>query len=194
MVSFLNQNSLPRGLRNNNPGNLVYTGINWVGKIPYAQNSDWSGSPSNIVKQFEQFTSANYGIRAMALDVLNDLKQHNYTLAQLIYEYAPAHENNTVAYIQFVSNATGIEPNQVIYANATILKALLRSIINMENGTQAGEMITDQEIEKSILLLPELWLQQLDDFVSENKLSLGAVAATGLVIGGAIYWYKNRAA
>lgn len=55
MISFLHKPNLSRGLRNNNPGNLILTSIGWDGKIPNAQNTDGT---------FEQFTSANYGIRA----------------------------------------------------------------------------------------------------------------------------------
>ena len=53
--SYLNRTDLPRGIRNNNPGNLIYTTIAWEGKISYANNRDWSGTPTNIVKKFEQF-------------------------------------------------------------------------------------------------------------------------------------------
>ena len=36
--SYLNNSALPRGLRNNNPGNLVQTSIAWLGKVPLSQN------------------------------------------------------------------------------------------------------------------------------------------------------------
>jgi len=192
-LSFLNQNNLPRGLRNNNPGNLIYTNIPWQGKISYANNTDWSGSPNNIVKHFEQFTNIRYGIRAMAMDMLNDITENSYTLSQLIYEYAPPAENNTTAYIQFVSNATGLAPNAVVPVNINVLVALVRSMINMENGTSAGEQIPDAEIINGIQMLPQVWLAQLGDFVKENKRSImGALLTAGAVYG--VYRYAKSMA
>ena len=40
MSSFLGRKELTRGIRNNNPGNLVLTNIAWQGKIPNSQNTE----------------------------------------------------------------------------------------------------------------------------------------------------------
>ncbi len=62
--SYLNQDTLngkkiPRGWRNNNPGNLIKTMIQWKGKLPYLSNTD---------SKFEQFVDFKHGIRALIKD------------------------------------------------------------------------------------------------------------------------------
>lgn len=118
--------NLPRGIRNNNPGNLVITSIPWNGKIPVSKNTDGS---------YEQFSSALMGIRAMFIDMRGDIeKDGNNTIRKLITEYAPPHENNTAAYIAAVSQKLGL------HADAAIQKshyhALIKAVIQHENGQQ----------------------------------------------------------
>jgi hypothetical protein len=62
--SFLNNHTV-RGLRNNNPGNLIRTKDAWKGKIPFEQSKD---------TKFEQCTALKFGIRAMFRDLINDIK------------------------------------------------------------------------------------------------------------------------
>lgn len=116
----------PRGIRNNNPGNLVITGDAWKGKVPVSQNTDG---------KFEQFTQPLWGIRAMFIDVRGDIEKDGLnTIRKLITEYAPQFENNTAAYIQSVVNQVGIGPDARIlpvhYLN------VLKAIIRHENGKQ----------------------------------------------------------
>lgn len=184
--SYLNQNNLSRGLRNNNPGNLIYTGETWLGKIPYAQNTDWSGSPSNIVKHFEQFYDVRHGIRAMAYDAVGDIQESNYTLAEYLLEYAPVSENDTTAYINYVSQQTGIHPTDVLSdaLNANLLVKLLKAQIEVENGDDAA-LISEDDIGESINLLPPLILQQIGNWVSENKFGIvGILSAFGIAYTG----------
>ena len=126
VVSLLNQKGLPRGLRNNNPGNLRISNIKWLGKIPNNQNTD---------KSFEQFTTMHYGLRAMATDIINDVSKKNLnTLASLINAYAPPTENDTTNYINVVSKSTGIAPNQQIKLTNDLLAELMLAKIFVENG------------------------------------------------------------
>jgi hypothetical protein len=179
-TSFLNQNNLSRGLRNNNPGNLIYTDIGWQGKIPYAQNSDWIGNPGNIVKYFEQYTDVEHGIRAAAEDIINDVKQHGYSLAQLINEYAPPSENNTAGYIQSIVNVTGLNPDVPITWNFVLLAEVLRAIFEVENGANNAALISDATIVDSINLLPAVILDELGQYVAEHSTSIG----TGTIVVG----------
>lgn len=150
MKSFLGQTSLPRGLRNNNPGNLVKTNIPWAGKITP------SGDPN-----FEQFTYLEYGIRAMASDTIHDVNAGMNTIASLITEYAPPSENNTAAYIASVSDTTGIAPTVPFLLNETTLAAIIKAKIEVENGSVAFNYITDEDIQNGINLLPESLLISL---------------------------------
>ena len=141
MKSYLGRTDLPRGLRNNNPGNLVRTGISWQGKVAHAQNSD---------PQFEQFTSLAYGLRAMMIDIAGDIAEGTNTLTALVNEYAPPSENNTNSYVNFVSQATGILPDVQIPMSKTIFLALIKAKVMMENGTNAAnQYISNADYEEA---------------------------------------------
>lgn len=114
----------PRGIRNNNPGNLVLTSIAWKGKVFNAMNTD---------KVYEQFTEPKWGIRAMFMDVRGDIeKDGKNTIRKLITEYAPPKGNNTAAYIAFVSKRLGISADSRIQPSHYL--ELLKAIIQQENG------------------------------------------------------------
>jgi hypothetical protein len=187
-VSYLNNTNVSRGLRNNNPGNLVITGINWQGKIPVAQNTD---------KTFEQFTNLYYGIRAAALDIINDTKEHDYTLRQLITEYAPPFQNNTAAYINYVSSQTGLNPDAPVIFTSDTLTAILRAVFEVENGPTSAALITNADIYNSIRLLPQTILDELQQFVTENRTGLGMFFLFAAGVAGLSYIHytnKNKAA
>lgn len=146
MSSFLGKINLSRGLRNNNPGNLVYTSSAWVGKIPYLSNTDQN-------KHFEQFTDVKFGIRAMLIDILGDIGKGKDTVKKLISEYAPPNENNTALYVQKVAKAVGLLPEQKIYqVDVLFMMQIARAIINHENGKD-GLLITDSDILDAIDIL-----------------------------------------
>lgn len=126
MTSFLGQSGLPRGIRNNNPGNLVRTAIKWDGKIPHSQSTD---------THFEQFESIEHGIRAKFLDLLNDYHvDGNKTVKQLISEFAPAFENNTEAYISYVAKAMNVLPNVAFTPTKRNFVQMAMAINDVENS------------------------------------------------------------
>ncbi|MFQ3578567.1 MAG: hypothetical protein SNJ71_00320 [Bacteroidales bacterium] len=115
----------PRGIRNNNPGNLkINDTIQWIGKLPRHENTD---------KTFEQFYTYDYGVRAMAIDLKTKINKHG-TIAKIIQFYAPPTENNTEAYIASVERKTGINRNTYLIPNAKTLKSLVMAVIEHENG------------------------------------------------------------
>jgi hypothetical protein len=125
-ISYLGRANLPRGIRNNNPGNLTRTAITWQNKVPHSQNTD---------TRFEQFRSFVWGLRAMLRDIRNDinLKGKN-TIRELITEYAPPNENNTAGYINTLSTRTGIGADEVFTADKETVRKLAREICIIENG------------------------------------------------------------
>ena len=142
--SYLNNASLPRGLRNNNPGNIRFSNANdWVGKIPYAQNKDAG-------KAFEQFTHIHFGIRAKMVLIYNKINSGTNTIAKLISNYAPPSENDTVAYINEVTAMMGIDKNAVIVLNEETLVGLCKAISLMENGANFSSYITDADYKDAI--------------------------------------------
>ena len=141
MTSYLGRTELPLGLRNNNPGNLVLTNIGWLGKVPNDQNTD---------RHFEQFTSIEYGLRAMAMDLRTDIRKGQNTITRLVYEYAPPTENDTQAYIAYVEKNTGINRDQTITPDFATLKKLIRAKTTFENGAQYAGYISDKMIEDGL--------------------------------------------
>lgn len=151
MSSFLNNHAV-RGLRNNNPGNLIRTANAWQGKIPYNVSKD---------AKFEQFTEIKFGIRAMMKDLINDINKGKNTVKKLIYEYAPPNENNTQAYINAVCKSIGVTQDQVITkVNNEFLKLLSRAIMKVELGT-SHTLIKDTDIDDALNILGDASLKNI---------------------------------
>ncbi|MXN90153.1 hypothetical protein GR160_02855 [Flavobacterium sp. Sd200] len=142
--SYLNREKLTLGLRNNNPGNLVRTSIDWEGKIPHSLSKD---------KRFEQFYELRYGIRALMRDIITDITKGNNTIAGLIEEFSPAIENNTANYIRFVSNSLGVLPTAVFELTEESLVAICKVIIRMENNADVTTYITDDDYQDALEIL-----------------------------------------
>lgn len=142
----------PRGIRNNNIGNLKLTNIPWKGKVKRANNTDGT---------FEQFQDTDgvkgmvWGIRAMMKDILNDfIRDGKTTVSELITEYAPSSENNTNAYINHVSGAMGVSPNEILRIDTDkdqFIK-MIRAMAFHENGTPA-KSIPLSDFEKAYSLV-----------------------------------------
>lgn len=124
-----------RGIRNNNPGN-----------IDRGPNNKWQGrmSPEKMTaeqraeKRFEVFASAQWGIRAMCILLINYQDKHNcHTIQQIINRWAPPSENDTGAYVAQVARVVGVAPGERISTHDyAVLRPLVEAIIRHENGTQ----------------------------------------------------------
>jgi hypothetical protein len=149
--SFLGNHST-RGLRNNNPGNLVITNSKWQGKISKEKNTDG---------KFEQFQNITYGIRAMLKDIIHDVNKGKNTVSKIISEYAPPNENNTKSYIDSVCKSIGVTPHQKLTViNAPFLVALSRAIFKVELG-KPHSLIEDSDIIQAINLLGNISTENL---------------------------------
>lgn len=120
----------PRGIRNNNPGNIRH-GDPWRGMADQQADSD-----------FITFRAPEYGIRAMGKLLNNYQSLHGInTIAGIIERWAPEfndkgeRENDTQAYIASVSGQIGIAPDQPISVKDA-LPLLVPAIIKHENGMQ----------------------------------------------------------
>ena len=120
--------TLPRGMRNNNPGNIKLTNTAWRGKVPRHKNTDGV---------FEQFTDPVYGTRAMIKTLISYIKGDHNTIEKIIHRYAPSSENNTLAYISAISKATGIARYKKLDPTKETLKKLVQSMAHHENGRAA---------------------------------------------------------
>lgn len=161
--------NLPLGMRNNNPGNLRPSGV-----VP------WLGS-AGTSNNFVVFSNIGYGLRAMALDLTNKITKDNLnTITKIITKYAPPVENNTAQYISSVSAYTGFDPNETIDYNESNLLALMRAQINVEQGTQASGLISNQDIKDGIALMPATIFTNFKDFFVDNP-EIAAVSGFSLV-------------
>lgn len=112
----------PRGIANQNPGNIRKGAAVWKGQA--AIQSD----PS-----FVQFVSPEYGIRAIA-KIMKTYKAHGiHTIEQVISRWAPASENNTPAYIAAVCAECSVHENDDVDLDE-IMPLLVKAIIWHENG------------------------------------------------------------
>lgn len=121
------ENSIPRGLRNNNPLNLRKSENAWLGKCPDGKDPE-----------FEQFMSILYGIRAAFINVRTIIRRHQHkcTLVQLISTWAPASDgNNTRAYIARVAKLSRIKPDDLlVFKDKTQMVELLWAMAWVECG------------------------------------------------------------
>lgn len=123
---------LPRGLRNNNPGNLrYYASIKWVGQT----GQDDAG--------YAMFSEPRWGVRAMARDLRTGAKRGENTVSVIITQWAPPVENQTAAYIKAVAAALGVSPTQKLNVE-DIMVPLVAAIIRHENGFNP---FTDAELQ-----------------------------------------------
>ncbi len=120
----------PRGIRNNNPGNIDYNPINkWKGLNPKSPELD---------SRFCVFISPEYGIRALMVLLRNYEKKYGLnTVRQIINRWAPTHENNTSAYMEHVAKMMGVKINECLnLSNRDTLISLAKAIVTHENGVQ----------------------------------------------------------
>ena len=119
--------TVPRGIRNNNPGNVRYTGTKWKGL---------ADPPSD--GSFCRFETPEYGIRCIYVIISNYYTIHNIdTIRSVINRWAPPNENDTKAYIDHVSSKCGVGADQVIDPRSlNIMLPLIEAIILHENGEQ----------------------------------------------------------
>lgn len=119
----------PRGLRNNNPGNIEYG--------PFTQKYGATGSDG----RFATFNSPEEGIAAMHGLLANYQRQGRTTVRQMISKWAPASDNNNVsAYANAVAGAMGIDPDTPFDFSGQNAANMVAAMIQHENGQQPYNM------------------------------------------------------
>lgn len=109
---------VPRGIRNNNPGNLRD-----------ARNATGHDG------EFVTFDSPEDGISALARQLRLYNARGNNTLSGIISKFAPPVENNTASYISDASRRTGFYPRQPLdIEDPQVTEKIVRAIIRHENG------------------------------------------------------------
>lgn len=114
----------PRGIRNNNPGNL-----NFVGQRGATLEGGANG-------RFARWQTAHEGLQALA----NQLRLYSDrgldSVRKVINTYAPSSENDTSAYIDQLAMFMGIDPDEAfdVKSDPAALAMLMQGIIKHENG------------------------------------------------------------
>ena len=138
-----------RGIRLNNPG-LLRHGSPWQGLAEDQPDSE-----------FCAFTQPKWGIRAMAVTLINYQDKHRIrTVAGIIARWAPkagsdsqgnGYSNSTDAYTQFVADKVRVSPNALIDVTGyETMRRLVLAIIEFENAR--NQPYTPAQIDKGLMM------------------------------------------
>ncbi len=167
---YRSRSDLPRGIRNNNPGNIKDDGTTWQGM---------AGSDGLFVI----FADMSWGTRAMGTALTNMIRKGYNTVGTLIPQWSATDQ---AAYVANVAGRMGISPGDTLTTDVPTLSALMRAMITQENG-DAGAYVTDDDIAEGIAKMNNTLLSILQAGVSaaqENPTSAATV-----LIGAAVLFY-----
>jgi len=162
--------SAPRGIRNNNPGNIRRSADPWQG-LAKDQNDD----------AFFQFAEPKWGIRALARVLISYQDRHGLrTVRAIISRWAPPVENKTSSYIDHVAHRLGVGADDPLdIHDYRVLRGLVEAIIAHENGQQP---YTDAQIDAGLVLAG---VAPTEKPLSETRTIKGAQVAAGATALGA---------
>ncbi|MNV00232.1 hypothetical protein D3C71_903910 [compost metagenome] len=129
-------NNAPRGIRNNNPGNIDYRG-------------QAGASLEKRGGRFAKFETAYDGLKALSRQLMRYFEGKTtgkklQTISDIISTWAPGNENNTGAYIAQISKTMGVSPDAVLnLKDPKVMSSLMNGIIHHENGRNPypGELV-----------------------------------------------------
>ena len=120
---------MSRGLRNNNPGNIRRSKVRYKGEVRPSRDPE-----------FKEFSSMAYGYRAVF--VLLDTYRSRYgltTIRQMLNRYAPPEENFTEGYVRFVSDYSGVMPDEIVDTRSEMdMIPIVSAMSKIENGVAAN--------------------------------------------------------
>lgn len=128
---------MTRGIRNNNPGNIVKSGTAWAGKVPHELNED---------RRFEKFETMHHGVLAVIRLLWTYYSKRGLrSVHDIMARYAPSHENDTSGYVRWVSRQVGIHPKATLSWTEKRVKPLVTAILRKESGYK----LTDEDWSKA---------------------------------------------
>lgn len=114
----------PRGIRNNNPGNLNFA------RQPGATLENRATGA-----RFARFQTAEEGLAALSIQLQRYGQRGINTVQAIISQFAPPKENNTAKYISDVSRSLGVSAGAKLdTTDPNVLNGLMGAIIHIENG------------------------------------------------------------
>lgn len=129
---------LPRGIRNNNPGNIRRSRDPWQGLARDQQDI-----------AFFTFATMPDGVRAAARIFITYYDKYGLdTVRKVITRWAPPAENDTDAYVAAVSAALGVGSDDPIdLQEYAVLKPLLKAVFKHENG---GDYVKEADLDEGL--------------------------------------------
>lgn len=160
----MNEMILPRGIRNNNPGNIRKGTANWQGMR--AEGFD---------PAFVEFTDAVYGLRAMMKIFLTYYRKYGLdTVQSIVNRWAPPHENATDHYAAHVAKVLGVKRYDVLDV-PSVLVPLAKAVVLHENGAPRRD--TDR---------PRYWYED-DLYEQAREMVLGGNKQGGMPAQAALF-------
>lgn len=119
----------PRGIRNNNPLNIIRNGIKWQGMADEQTDT-----------QFVRFRTMAWGIRAACLLSRTYIQKHHVRLLRdFIYRWCP--DSTAKAYVEVVCQRTTFAPTYVVdWKKKHHLLMILQAMAFVETGRQIPYM------------------------------------------------------
>lgn len=169
---YRNQPSLPRGIRNNNPGNITI-GDSWQGMV---------GNDGT----FLIFADISWGIRALGTSVINMINKGYNTISLLIPQWSATDQ---AAYIANVSAYTGLDPNEVLGTDNDTIQGLIIAIANQENGQSiVTQYVTAADLAAGMSLINSNLLSTAAQSVAVQVANDPSTAVLVVAAVGAIIW------
>lgn len=134
VTQYIGDALTPHGIRNNNPGNIERSNIQWNGSIPADQVQQLLGVPYDTV--YEQYVSPDYGVRAIGHVLKAKVARGLTSVDAIIRDYSATDQD---AYVANVAKALGVDETQDFDVVA-VLPAFAAAIIQQENGRQPYEL------------------------------------------------------
>lgn len=130
------QQGMTRGIRNNNPLNIRHSSSKWQGM-----------AKKQTDRAFVQFTNRKYGYRTAFVLIRSYIGLHHAnTIGKIIARWAPSSDgNNTQAYIQFVSQTSGIPADEPLrFSDQEKMVSIVRSMAQMESAIIEAKTLLDE--------------------------------------------------
>lgn len=151
---------LPRGYRNNNPGNIRPNKWKWEGEI----------EPDTLDGGYCRFSAPVYGLRALIRDCRNKRRRGLNTLMMIKSAYAPASDNNDVdAYARRVaytmSQILGVVvlPDKPLPDDSRAVRiAMAKGSVVVELGNPYNHWVEDNKIVLPYWYSDDLYVEAAD--------------------------------
>lgn len=125
-------NTILRGIRNNNPGNLNFA--HQAGAVMEPK------TVTVIVPRFAKFATMDDGIKALIHQLCLYFGRGNNTVAGIIGVWAPTNENNTSAYAEYVARRLGVGLNSKLGLMPATVTVLADAIAHVECGQSVAPL------------------------------------------------------